>query len=397
MEPEDWTGWVAPYCRHQLTAAERRRREAWLRAAEGNREAWRAAVDAYRRGRRVAAWERVDEGAAWERLARGIAAAVAGRRRRWRRFAATATGAAACVAVVVATWVGGVLWRGSDEPAPLSWSTLLPGETRAILRLPDGREMAMGRTVVADTVLGFQGLRDTAGLSYRDAPRGRRGDEAAFHTLVIPRKGEYFLVLSDGSQVWLNADSELRYPSSFGERREVFLSGEAYFNVARDSSRPFIVESPGNRVEALGTRFNVSAYRDEDRVVTTLEEGSVRVIGGGETMVLAPGTRAVATREGLEVSVADASIDIAWIHRTFEFVEMPLGDITRQLQRWYDVEFVYREEGLQRIPFTGTVGRDLPLQEVLRAIERLADITFTLQSNRIEVTEQGGARRFPRP
>ncbi|MDR1274500.1 MAG: FecR domain-containing protein [Odoribacteraceae bacterium] len=387
MEAEKWTRWIAGYCRHELTPAEREELDAWLAASPGNRAGWRNAVTRYRRARGVAAWKRVDEQAAWERFTRGIAALVTRRRRRLARRVALL---AASVALLLGVGIGHLSRpRAGSDPRPvLSWSTLQPGEARAILRLPDGREIAMGKEAVADSTLGFRGLRDTAGLSYRDAPPAPRVDPA-YHSLVIPRKGEYFLVLSDGTRVWLNADSELRYPVTFaGDRREVFLSGEAYFNVARDSARPFIVESGETRVEVLGTKFNVSAYRDEERVVTTLEEGSVQVSARGESRVLSPGTRAVSTPTGLEVTAANAAIDIGWIHRTFEFVEMPLGDITRQLQRWYDVEFTYRDAGLECIPFTGTVGRDLPLQEVLQAIERLADIAFTLQSNRIEVTQK---------
>jgi ferric-dicitrate binding protein FerR (iron transport regulator) len=389
MEPEKWTEWIAGYCRHELTPAEREDLDAWLAASPGNRAGWRDAVTRYRRARGVAAWKRVDERAAWERFARGIALlATRGRRRRARRVALLA----ASVALLAGAGIGiGYLSpsrAGSVAPPPLSWTALQPGEARAVLRLPGGREIAMGKEVVEDPAPGVRGLRDTAGLSYREAPAAGRAD-AAYHSLVIPRKGEYFLVLSDGTRVWLNADSELRYPVSFaGDRREVFLSGEAYFHVTRDVARPFIVESGGVRVEVLGTKFNVSAYRDEERVITTLEEGSVRVSASGESRVLAPGTRAVSTAAGLVVTAADAAIDIGWVHRAFEFVEMPLGDITRQLQRWYDVEFTYRDAGLERIPFTGSVGRDLPLQEVLRAIERLADITFTLQSNRIEVARK---------
>jgi ferric-dicitrate binding protein FerR (iron transport regulator) len=390
MELEKWTEWIAGYCRHELTPAEREELDAWLDASTEHRAEWRDAVMRYRRARGVAAWKRADEHAAWERFAHGIAALVTRRRRRLARRVALL---AASIALLAGAGIGYLsLPRARSVPPPsLSWTTLQPGEARAILRLPDGREIAMGKEVVADSTLGFHGLRDTAGLSYRKAlptPPASHVDPA-YHSLVIPRKGEYFLVLSDGTQVWLNADSELRYPVSFaGDRREVFLSGEAYFNVTHDSARPFIVESRGTRVEVLGTKFNVSAYRDEERVVTTLEEGSVRVSASGESRILSPGTRAVSTPTGLEVTTTNAAIDIGWIHRTFEFVEMPLGDITRQLQRWYDVEFTYRDAGLEHIPFTGTVGRDLPLQEVLRAIEQLADILFTLQSNRIEVTQK---------
>ncbi|MDR2130821.1 MAG: FecR domain-containing protein [Odoribacteraceae bacterium] len=382
---EEWTGWVIAHCKHAFSREEHAAWKAWMERSAANRALFHDAVRAYRRARRVAAWDRVDERTAWERLLRRVAALA--RRRKIARWGARA----ASVALLAGSIAAGYWYssRQAGDSPPLSWPDLLPGETRAILRLADGQEMVMAPgTVVRDTTLGFRDLPDAVGLTYRGFPPPLPRD-SAYHTLIVPRKGEYFLVLSDGSRAWLNADSELRYPVTFtGKERKVFLSGEAYFIVARDSARPFVVESAGARVEALGTRFNVAAYREEERVVTTLEEGRVRVRAGGEERVLVPGTRAVATAAGLQVLPANVPVETGWIYRVFEFVEMPLGDITRQLQRWYDVEFTYRDAGLQRIPFTGTVGRDLPLQHLLRVIEQLAEVEFTLRENKIEVTRK---------
>ncbi|MDR2415040.1 MAG: DUF4974 domain-containing protein [Odoribacteraceae bacterium] len=384
---EKWTGWVIPFCKHELSREERAEWVAWMEESAGNRRLFAGATRAYRKARRVATWDRADEQAAWERVAWEIARSSRRRSRGWRFVAA------ACVAALLGV-AGYWLTRPSRPSSLLSWEEMLPGAGRAVLRLEDGREMALGSgVVVVDATLGFRGLPDTAGLSYRDAS-AFPGNSC--HTLMIPRGGEYFLVLSDGSRVWLNADSEFRYPVSFnGERREVSLSGEAYFDVSGEG-RPFVVEVRGTRVEVLGTRFNVAAYRDEARVVTTLEAGVVRVSSGGEERVLGAGTRAVSTASGIAVSAVGASSAPGWIHRVFDFVEMPLGEITRQLQRWYDVEFAYRDAGLEDIPFTGTVGRDLPLQDVLRVIEQLADIRFSLRGDKIEVSsDKKGASALP--
>jgi ferric-dicitrate binding protein FerR (iron transport regulator) len=385
MNRDRWIEWIRAYCRHEMSTGEREAWMAWMAEDEANREAWREAVARYRMARRGAAWKRVDDERAWMRLAERVKTARMRRRRGTWGVAAAVAAVAVGVALFLTT-------RGGEERVALSWQELRPGETRAVLHLPGGRELVMGREVaMEDSSLGFRGLRDTAGLSYRPANETAREPrrEGEYHTIVIPRKGEYFVVLSDGSQVWLNADSELRYPVRFGDgRREVYLSGEAYFSVAGDSTRPFVVVSRGTRVEALGTRFNVAAYRDESRVVATLETGAVRVSAGGVSRVLAPGTRAVVEEDGLRVEPADVEMETGWTHRVFAFVEMPLGDITRQLQRWYDVEFVYDEPALATIPFTGTVGRDLPLQDLLEVIERLADIHFSLLPDRIEVTRR---------
>ena len=377
---ENWTRWVIPFCKHELSRDERARWKAWMALADENRQLFNEATRVYRKARRVAAWGRVDERAAWERIACGIARSARGGIFPWRFV----------IAACVVLFLGGIAYlilRETSSPPPLSWAEIPPGTGRAMLLPGDGREIALGSgVIITDTTLGFRGLPGTTGVSYREIATAAAA--GMVHTLIVPRGGEYFLELSDGSRVWLNADSEFRYPTIFtGERREVFLTGEAYFQV-HEGRQPFIVESGGTRVEVLGTRFNVSAYRDESRVVTTLEEGLVRVSSGGEERVLLPGMRAVSTSGGLELSTANTSVETGWVqHRVFDFVEMPLGEITRQLQRWYDVRFLYRDAGLEEIPFTGTVGRDLPLQDVLRVIEQLAEIRFSPRAGGgIEVT-----------
>lgn len=385
MEMEKWIEWVIPYCKSELSAEAREEREAWMAESAENRRLFEEAARAYRKARRVAAWDRAKEEEAWEQVVRAI-----GRRRR-RRLSLRRFGLTACVATLL---VGAayLLARRDGGAEEVSWPLVRPGEGKAVLRLADGREVALGAgTVVADTALGFRVLADTVGVSYRSVAAVGEGG-TTFHTLLVPRGGEYFLVLSDGSRVWLNADSELRYPAVFGDRREVYLSGEAYFQVSGED-RPFSVTSGETRAEVLGTRFNVSAYADESRVVTTLEAGRLRVWRGAESRELLPGSRVVSTPAGLEVSVANAEMDLGWVHRAFDFAEKPLGEITRQLQRWYDVKFAYRDAGLEEIPFTGTVSRDLPLQDVLRVIEQLADIRFTPRGAEIEVTRNKEVRR----
>ncbi|MDR0545293.1 MAG: DUF4974 domain-containing protein [Odoribacteraceae bacterium] len=382
---EKWIEWVIPYCKSELSAEAREEREAWMAESAENRRLFEEAARAYRKARRVAAWDRAKEEEAWEQVVRAI-----GRRRR-RRLSLRRFGLTACVATLL---VGAayLLARRDGGAEEVSWPLVRPGEGKAVLRLADGREVALGAgTVVADTALGFRVLADTVGVSYRSVAAVGEGG-TTFHTLLVPRGGEYFLVLSDGSRVWLNADSELRYPAVFGDRREVYLSGEAYFQVSGED-RPFSVTSGETRAEVLGTRFNVSAYADESRVVTTLEAGRLRVWRGAESRELLPGSRVVSTPAGLEVSVANAEMDLGWVHRAFDFAEKPLGEITRQLQRWYDVKFAYRDAGLEEIPFTGTVSRDLPLQDVLRVIEQLADIRFTPRGAEIEVTRNKEVRR----
>ena len=211
----------------------------------------------------------------------------------------------------------------------------------------------------------------------------------AYNTITVPRGGEYSLVLSDGTRVWLNAETELTYPTVFGKgERKLMLKGEACFEVVTDTARPFIVESFYNRVEVLGTRFNVSAYTGKSAVKTTLLRGKVKVSNRKGQLVLSPGEQAVCLEEEIEKCEVDARAVAAWVDGTFEFENMSLGEITDQLGRWYDVDFVFADQQLKAITFTGAATRYRELDFVLRMLEELARVRFQLEIKR------SGFRKF---
>lgn len=204
----------------------------------------------------------------------------------------------------------------------------------------------------------------------------------------MPRGGEYSLVLSDGTRVWLNAETELTYPTVFGKgERKLMLKGEACFEVVTDTARPFIVESFYNRVEVLGTRFNVSAYTGKSAVKTTLLRGKVKVSNRKGQLVLSPGEQAVCLEEEIEKCEVDARAVAAWVDGTFEFENMSLGEITDQLGRWYDVDFVFADQQLKAITFTGAATRYRELDFVLRMLEELARVRFQLENKTIRVSK----------
>ena len=226
-------------------------------------------------------------------------------------------------------------------------------------------------------------------------------EKLAYNTITVPRGGEYSLVLSDGTRVWLNAETELTYPTVFGkgERklmlhqksfsrfRKLMLKGEACFEVVTDTARPFIVESFYNRVEVLGTRFNVSAYTGKSAVKTTLLRGKVKVSNRKGQLVLSPGEQAVCLEEEIEKCEVDARAVAAWVDGTFEFENMSLGEITDQLGRWYDVDFVFADPQLKAITFTGAATRYRELDFVLRMLEELARVRFQLENKTIRVSK----------
>ena len=215
----------------------------------------------------------------------------------------------------------------------------------------------------------------------------------SYNVLSTPRGGQYRLVLPDGSQVWLNAASSIRYPTAFtGTERKVEVSGEVYFEVTKNAAMPFRVvvnrrkgEPDPMEIEVLGTQFNVNAYTDEDVIRTTLLEGAVKVKKGVKGGILQPGQQAQCKEDGEMRWVPDADVEkvVAWKNGVFEFRDENLQAVMRQISRWYDVEVVY-EGAIPTDGFTGRFSRNTSLSGVL-SILRLSDIRLTVENKKIIV------------
>ena len=211
------------------------------------------------------------------------------------------------------------------------------------------------------------------------------------HVLRVPRGGEYVLALADGTKVWLNAETELHYPSRFeGAERLVRVVGEAYFQVTKNDSCPFIVEAGEVAVRVTGTEFNVMAYAGHDRVETTLVRGGVDVTAGNAGQRLTPGMQAVYFKEAgrLESREVDTWLYTSWKEGIFEFRDLSLGEIADQLERWYDVEFFIQHSSLEELRFTGNLPKYENLEEVLRKLEQTTYITFTQNGRTVVVSEE---------
>lgn len=225
-------------------------------------------------------------------------------------------------------------------------------------------------------------------LSYVQAPVGGDGQEEIFNTLVIPVGGLYELELSDGTWVWLNSVSQLRYPVQFmGKERKVYLSGEAYFDVKTDSLRPFIVESGGMNVRVYGTEFNVTAYRDE-KLRTTLVQGKVGIkVDGEKELLLRPGQMAEydAQTKHLEVQEVNTYLYTAWKEGTFAFKDETIEEIMGRLSRWYDLNVFYANEEVKKQLYDGIIPQVKDFEDVLRMIEGTATIHFEIKGNTVIV------------
>ena len=219
------------------------------------------------------------------------------------------------------------------------------------------------------------------GLVYEVSGQKNRAAER-FNILEVPVAAEYQLRLSDGTVVYLNSDSCLKYPEVFtGNERKVYLEGEAYFEVAKDKEHPFKVMAQGVEVNVLGTHFNVNAYPERTDVVTTLVEGKVRVGRGTRQIVLVPGEQAAASAESLNVKKVDVREYIAWKDGLFVFSRMSLEEIMRQVYRWYGVETVFSDETVRAVTFTGVIDKSMPLEELFKVIETVVDVRFVMDEN----------------
>lgn len=282
----------------------------------------------------------------------------------------------------------------ATQPGKAS-SDIAPGRNGAVLTLAGGQKVVLDNS--AKGQIGNQGntvvLNTNGRLTYAAStrkPSTGGSPETLYNTLTTPRGGQYQLVLPDGSKVWLNAASSLKYPTAFtGKERSVELSGEAYFEVAKNSSQPFLVKVGGIQVDVLGTSFNINSYRDEASINTTLLEGSVRVQHGSYKTLLHPGQQAQVTTTSdasaaIEV-IHDADLDkvMAWKNGFFNFQDASLEEVMRQLQRWYDIEIVY-EKDIPKLEFIGKMGRDLTLSKVLTGLE-MSKVHFRLEGRRLIV------------
>lgn len=281
---------------------------------------------------------------------------------------------------------------------------IAPGGNRAILTLSDGTAITLDST--ANGIIAQQGASsirklangqityDVKGAATGDgATKG--GETAAggimMNTMRTPRGGQYQLTLPDGTQVWLNAASSITYPAAFtGKERKVTISGEAYFEVAKNREAPFIVDVDGrSSVEVLGTHFDVNSYANEKAIKTTLLEGSVKVVAGTTrmdhgpsiVMVLTPGQQAQTGHQQLSVSNhVDIDKVMAWKNGLFNFDNASLEEVMRQLERWYNVDVIY-EKGIPDIRFEGEISRNINLSNLLKVLAR-AEVKFRIEDGR---------------
>lgn len=272
---------------------------------------------------------------------------------------------------------------------------IAPGGNRGILTLSNGKQIILSDLSAKDTIA-QEGDQDEVTIkmdangviTYVINPNvaGSKADDNSFNTLSTPTGGQYNIVLADGTKVYLNAVSSIKYPTQFnGNQRIVELEGEAYFEVAKDKSKPFIVKSDKQSIEVLGTHFNVHAYDNESIVKTTLLEGSVAVSSKNQKAILKPGQQSNVSDNTTKITVKDVDTEaaIAWKNGRFKFDDADLKSVMKQLERWYGIKVEYRGD-VSDVRFNGGTFRNKNLSEVLKVLE-LSNIKFKVEGKTIIV------------
>lgn len=304
--------------------------------------------------------------------------------RLWSRIVA-----AASIILIVGVGLFFFLNQQKEEPIARYSNDIAPGVQSATLTLANGKQIKL-------TTASQGKLANESGVSISKSSDGHLlyevqdpaiAQKNEFNTLKTA-KGETFQVkLPDGTLIWLNAASSLKYPVSFAKlkSRRVELSGEAYFEVAKDKNLPFVVESDGQQVQVLGTHFNVNAYADEPGTYTTLLEGSIKILAAGSTVVVKPGQQAD-FKDG-RINIVEVTPDMAvdWKNGKFRFKNEPLASILRKISRWYDVEIDDQLDPKNMPTFTGSVSRLDHVSAVLKMLEETSDVKFQIEGKTIKV------------
>ena len=286
----------------------------------------------------------------------------------------------------------GIFWFVNEEEQEVenvAVTKIEHGSMKAQLVLANGRRVDLvpetnlqleeeggTRILTLDNMVKYSGMDSLVGQS----------TEVKYNTLIVPRGGEFSLELADGTRVWLNTESKLRYPVAFtGEERRVEMDGEVYFEVAKNREKPFVVTVNGVDIRVLGTSFNVSAYQED--VVTTLVTGKVQLKKGDEQVVLLPNQQAIWSDDKFKVKQVDARNYVLWKEGIFYFEDVDLETILDDMARWYNVNIFYVNPTLKKMKFSVEIKRYEDINEILRRIEQTKRVKFEIKDRTINVYE----------
>lgn len=324
----------------------------------------------------------------WNKISVNIAPlAIKPSFRLWRAITAAAS-------IILVAAIGSYMYISSDKKQDFDQlaiqNNIVPGNNKAVLTLADGTKVDLTNSKSGQLVMqgSVQVAKTSDGqLVYQFSERVK--GESGFNSVATPIGGQYQVVLPDGTKVWLNAASSLKFPVSFAALtdRKVELTGQAYFEVAKDQKRPFLVSSRDQTVEVLGTHFDVNAYGDDGKIRTTLLEGSVKVSATGSFIKLVPGQQSRLSASEFAVANVNTEEAVAWKEGYFRFSTENLETIMKSVSRWYGVEVEFKDEEVKSFAFWGRVSRFENVGELLRVLERTEKVHFKIEGKKIIVSK----------
>ena len=380
--------WIAKSMAGELSDEELQLLDEWRMTSARNHQLYDRIVSRERREAKRRHFTAFDKVSGWQGYSKKLKETEK-KVNRWRVFLRYA----AILLIPLSATVYGVLRSGEETVSLADLNAITPGGTRAELVLPSGEviDLVEKSGVILrgeNTVINNEGKT----LSYKSIGNQAPMDSLRYNEVIVPKGGEYQLVLSDGTLVYLNSMTKIRFPERFSEKcREVEVCGEAFFEVAENKRVPFVVKTDAYEITVLGTKFNVTAYADEQVATTTLVEGAVSISGKciGEAKALRPNEQFVLDRVSgsVEIKNVDVNYYTAWKDGMFRFRDVRLEEIMHVVERWYDMTVVYEDESVRDLHFGFNMSR-------LETIEPLLNI-FEL-NGKIKITKEGKVLKIKR-
>ncbi len=375
---------IFAYIKGTITESELEELNKWVEATEEHRELFQQIITSVSYQNKETVYRRFDPYYDFERL-RG---AIRERKRSmWKYIAA----AAVIVLPLLVTLLLQLEQEGIFPEERMREISLLPGKSMATLTLSDGSSKLLSPENF-DLMDGSKRIvNDPGGLSYQVEDTSECM-ETAYNEITVPRGGEYKVTLDDGTRIWVNSESYIRFPVVFhGDERRIWVSGEVFLEVTKDSERPFVVNTEKLDIKVLGTQFNVRAYPDEKCIQTTLVEGRVQVDNSlGKVAVLAPSEQLLYNAQNgkHEVREVDTELYVSWKDGVYVFVSQRLEDIMLLISKWYDVDVFYQNSTVKDIIFSGRLKRYENAETLLKVFERLGGVRFSIQGKTVIVEDE---------
>lgn len=383
MNDKIWQ-WIGDYCSGLMDKSEEQELRAWMDEAEGNKLFFMEGVKMVLEYQVVT---RSDKNASDSLKHVREKIKARGRRQLWIQITAVAS-----VVILFALSFAFFYMPELERESPVS-AKVHAGGMKATLIVANGIQVDLMQDNLQDVVrqYGATVLEDKKNeLRYDNVEVNEEIEEKpVYHTISTPVGGEYHFTLADGTMVWLNSSSRLTFPTRFtGDAREVLVEGEVYFGVQHDESKPFIVRVNDVSVRVLGTEFCISAYPENEGVMTTLVRGAMQVTSGNNQVVLKPGYQAVVDQYSGAISqrAVELSLYTSWVRGIFEYENMELNDIMVQLARWYDVQFTFSASECKERRFTGVIRKYEDLNDVLDMIEKTTNVKFIINGKNVTIT-----------